>query len=440
MNTSTDVGYTTTDITVTLPGGRALKGICFERPSPHKSIDDVGGQDDSLGGGNWLCLHGWLDNASTFERLIPHLFSSGPTRLFKKVVALDLAGHGQSDHKNDAYHITDFVSDTIFASQKLFGVSAPFNILGHSLGGGVSMLVAGTLTTRVARLVMLESVGPFTGLESEAPAQLRRALAKPPSGCPTSSFSTVEEAAARRAEKNVVEDKCFTPDIAAVLLRTRGLRKAAAAPDNPEEIVDSSGAVAQKQHDDQQACVLTWSSDPWLLRPTRSYLTEASLVCFASSITAPTLILLAKDGMLKRLDRGPVLRFNGRGANSSGSGSGRQNGWFAGRLRLSPFHFTISFFAACAAMLLRGFIFLTRAAASAAAEKNTKSAHSKRPGKAEIALKGLEFLAPLGRRMRNIRRRAVASLETGGHHPQLTEPEAVAAAIISWASSPSVKY
>ena len=54
-----------------------------------------------------LCLHGWLDNAASFNRLAPLLLDSSPSSDEEQVqyqpmeiLALDFPGHGLSGHKS----------------------------------------------------------------------------------------------------------------------------------------------------------------------------------------------------------------------------------------------------------------------------------------------------------------------------------------------------
>lgn len=49
-----------------------------------------------------LCLHGWLDNAASFNRLAPLLLDSEQEHQKKpmEILALDFPGHGLSGHKS----------------------------------------------------------------------------------------------------------------------------------------------------------------------------------------------------------------------------------------------------------------------------------------------------------------------------------------------------
>lgn len=117
-----------------------------------------------------LALHGWLDNAASFQWLAPRL-------RHKRVLALDLAGHGHSDWRpaSSWYPIWDYVLDldAVLDALKLERV----HLLGHSLGAAVVSLLAAIRPQQVASLVMLEGLGPLTQTAAEAPEQLAQALA-----------------------------------------------------------------------------------------------------------------------------------------------------------------------------------------------------------------------------------------------------------------------
>ena len=91
-----------------------------------------------------LALHGWLDNAASFAGLAPRLDGCD-------TVALDLPGHGRSDHRPPGvhYHFVDFIPDVLAAADYL-GWSQ-FALLGHSLGAGI-----GCFTAAVARKLVRE--------------------------------------------------------------------------------------------------------------------------------------------------------------------------------------------------------------------------------------------------------------------------------------------
>ncbi|XP_056337833.1 serine hydrolase-like protein 2 isoform X2 [Oenanthe melanoleuca] len=79
-----------------------------------------------------LCLHGWLDNANTFDKLIPLL----PRGCY--YVAMDFSGHGLSSHRPAGcpYHFLDYVTDVRRVAAALQWKR--FTLMGHSMGGAVA--------------------------------------------------------------------------------------------------------------------------------------------------------------------------------------------------------------------------------------------------------------------------------------------------------------
>lgn len=118
-----------------------------------------------------LALHGWLDNAATFDELLPRL------TLMRPVVALDLPGHGFSSHRPPGmrYHQVDYLDDVLAVMAQL-SPEAPVPLLGHSLGAGLAMMIAGALPARVASLALIDGVGPMTYPVTQFPDLMAKAL------------------------------------------------------------------------------------------------------------------------------------------------------------------------------------------------------------------------------------------------------------------------
>ncbi|XP_025958097.2 serine hydrolase-like protein 2 isoform X3 [Dromaius novaehollandiae] len=100
-----------------------------------------------------LCLHGWLDNANTFDRLIPLL----PTD--HRYVAMDFSGHGLSSHRPAGlpYHFLDYVSEVCRVAGALQW--RRFTLMGHSMGGSVAGMFCFLYPEMVDKLILLENVG-----------------------------------------------------------------------------------------------------------------------------------------------------------------------------------------------------------------------------------------------------------------------------------------
>ncbi|MDC3379499.1 alpha/beta fold hydrolase [Planctomycetota bacterium] len=210
-----------------------------------------------------LAFHGWLDNAASFSKLAPLL----PGR---RVVALDLPGHGCSDWRPAGvhYHFVDWVVDVAAAADAL-GWDR-FEVIGHSMGAGVACLLAGTLPERVTRLVMLEGMGPLSCVPEDAPGRLARSITsrtrregKQPRE--HADLDAMVQRLLKGAETHHTEET-------ARLLVERGTR------------ATESGGV-------------TWSADPRLrgLSPLR--ISEEHVHAFLAGIACPTLIVRARAGL-----------------------------------------------------------------------------------------------------------------------------------------------
>ncbi|WP_189637825.1 alpha/beta hydrolase [Thalassotalea sp. HSM 43] len=146
-----------------------ISAIRFDLPQISLHGLEIGNPD----GKTILCLHGWLDNAASFLPLFEQLQQSQSALLSRcRFIAIDWPGHGLSDHRGgDAhYHFVDYVDDLyqLLHHLKLQKIT----LLGHSMGGMVSTLFAGTFAEKVEQLLLIESVGLIT--ETDEPGKLLR--------------------------------------------------------------------------------------------------------------------------------------------------------------------------------------------------------------------------------------------------------------------------
>jgi pimeloyl-ACP methyl ester carboxylesterase len=116
-----------------------------------------------------LALHGWLDNAASFQPIAEYL----PDYY---ILALDITGHGLSSHRSDGahYHLIDFAYDLyeLVDSQGW----QKFVLMGHSMGGIISTIYASCFPEHVSKLISIESFGPMTKDTQSSPFQLRDSI------------------------------------------------------------------------------------------------------------------------------------------------------------------------------------------------------------------------------------------------------------------------
>jgi pimeloyl-ACP methyl ester carboxylesterase len=218
------------------------------------------------GGTPVIALHGWLDNAGSFDLLAPSLVGW-------HLIALDAAGHGNSDNRSaDAsYNIWQEVGDVLEVATEL-GWDR-FSLLGHSRGAAVATLFAGTFPDIVERLMLIEGGLPIVGEAADAPENLATVLERSRAlrGRSGRVFATREQAIAERVDG-------FSPvsHEAAEVLARRSLREV-------------SGGWQ-------------WHADRRLKAGSEIRLTRELLVPFLNRVAAPALCVLAQNSPFAGLD------------------------------------------------------------------------------------------------------------------------------------------
>jgi len=218
-----------------------------------------GTRSAARGGLPCLCLHGWLDNCASFEVLSQHLPDLD-------LVALDLPGHGHSDHVPAAkYHYLDYAAYLLELAHAQ-GWSR-FNLIGHSLGGALASLVAGIHPEKVARLVLIDALGPLPATAEETRLSVARHLK-----------------AALEGARQVVYPSRLQATKARVQLGNLLW-------DTAERLVERDLQEVPGGY--------TWRSDNRLKLPSMHSLSEEQILAFLRAIHAPTLLLKAERTALK---------------------------------------------------------------------------------------------------------------------------------------------
>lgn len=210
-----------------------------------------------------IACHGWLDNAASFDVLAPLLGHC-------HMIALDMPGHGLSDHKSPqaSYNIWDDLLDLLAVADEMAWQS--FNLLGHSRGAIISLILSASMPERINALVMLDAVLPMPIDISETPKQLNRFLVEQRRALHKRlpRYSSVDEAVEARCKAASMNEDSARPIV------ERGLY-----------------TKGDSYH---------WTSDVRLTTASAFKLSAEHNKAIIESITMPSLLLLAEGGMGER--------------------------------------------------------------------------------------------------------------------------------------------
>jgi pimeloyl-ACP methyl ester carboxylesterase len=142
-----------------------------------------------------ILIHGAADCSATWQFVVEALKRDWD------IIAPDLRGHGRSHYPNESLYLPEMVAD-IAAFVEHWSPDQPAILVGHSMGGLLASMYAGTRPHRVAHLIMLDSLWEPPHGDKDVVERytlwLNRAAAAPL----RRSFQSVDEMASRLMTAN----------------------------------------------------------------------------------------------------------------------------------------------------------------------------------------------------------------------------------------------
>jgi pimeloyl-ACP methyl ester carboxylesterase len=207
-----------------------------------------------------IALHGWLDNANTFNRLAPLLPELN-------LVAMDFAGHGLSEHRPPGVHYHSFtdIQDVMALAEQLGWQR--FNLIGHSMGASIASELAATFPERIERCVLIDGFIATGGVTmKERIHQNRQAIEK---------MLTAHTKTPR-----------VYPDAATMAQRVT---------EATDQTLAAASVLVERGHMDVDGGV-TWRTDPRIRFSTPLRHTRETINCLLEDSLAPALLVVAEQG------------------------------------------------------------------------------------------------------------------------------------------------
>lgn len=212
-----------------------------------------------------ILVHGGFDHARSWDWTARALAKD------YHVIAPDLRGHGDSGWSSDgSYMMANYVYDLAQLVEMLD--RAPVTIVGHSLGGAISLRYAGLYPEKVAKIVAIEGMGL-------SPDRIRE-KAQQPTVDNWLDYIDTRRRGARRIPKHY-------PTIEAAVARMRER--------NDQLSVEQALHLTMHGVNRNEDGSYSWKFDPYLHAAAPQAGSDADLPDFWRRITAPTLLCLGLD-------------------------------------------------------------------------------------------------------------------------------------------------
>ena len=115
-----------------------------------------------------VMVHGWMDVAASYQFVVDAFAQD------RYVIAPDWRGYGLTESPPaDNYWFPDYLADLDFLLDH-YAPDQPVDLVGHSMGGNIAMLYAGSRPRRIRRLVNLEGFGMAATRPAQAPTRYAR--------------------------------------------------------------------------------------------------------------------------------------------------------------------------------------------------------------------------------------------------------------------------
>ncbi|MDT4925074.1 MAG: hypothetical protein QOG01_2787 [Pseudonocardiales bacterium] len=138
-----------------------------ERVAVELRVDDVNYTITGDGEHTVVLLHGFADNLTTWDRIVP------PLAVSHRVIAIDLPGFGRTTRPWARPLLSDYV-DVVRCVLAAAGVDGPVSLMGNSMGAVAAALFAAQHPDGVAGIVLIDMPGLH-----HVPRVWRLAMSKP---------------------------------------------------------------------------------------------------------------------------------------------------------------------------------------------------------------------------------------------------------------------
>ncbi len=121
-----------------------------------------------------VLAHGWMDVAASWQFMVD-AFSEAFVQQ-RPIIAMDWRGYGLTESPaTDSYWFPDYLGDLDALLDQLYPDQA-IDLVGHSMGGNVVMMYAGSRPERIRHLVNLEGFGMAATRPAQAPTRMAQWL------------------------------------------------------------------------------------------------------------------------------------------------------------------------------------------------------------------------------------------------------------------------